>query len=225
MKIRIEKILLSQNFGTRKEVKSIIKKGFVFVNGNIIKDCSLKVDPIIDKLIVNDKEVKYKEFIYIALNKPKDYICATKDNNERTVMTLLEKYKNIKLHIVGRLDKDTTGLVILTNDGNWSHNLKSPKSNTEKEYEVVLKKPLNDLMVKKINSEFYLDNKKLKPIIFKQTSLTTCNIILTEGKYHQVKRMFHLIDNEVLNLKRIRIGNIKLNDLDIIEGKTKEFLI
>lgn len=225
MNIRLDKFLSSQNLGTRKEVKEIIKNNKIFVNGDIVRDGGLKINTLTDEVKVNNIAITYKAFIYIVLNKPKGYICAATDNKNKTIMELLDTYKNIKLHIVGRLDKDTTGLVILTNDGNWSHNLKSPKSNTEKEYEVVLKKPLSDLMVEKINSELYLDNKKLKPIIFKQTSLTTCNIILTEGKYHQVKRIFHLIDNEVLNLKRIRIGNIKLSDLNIIEGKAKEFLI
>jgi len=157
--------------------------------------------------------------------EPKNYVCANKDNLHLTIFDILSNYKNIVLRIVGRLDKDTTGLILLTNDGNWSHNLKAPKSNIEKEYEVILRNPISNLMIEKINSELILDNKKLKPIIFLQTGFNTCNIILNEGKYHQIKRMFHLVNNDVLELKRIRIGEFKLEEFNLLEGEWKKIKI
>lgn len=223
MKIRLEKFMSSQNFGTRSEVKKIIKLGYVMVDKKTISNPSFKLDPLTCKVAVNNKDVEYQKYIYIALNKPKNYVCASNDNLHMTIFDLIDSnYKNANLHIVGRLDKDTTGLVIITNDGNWSHKLKSPKSNTEKEYEVVLGKPLTELMIEKIKSQLVLDNKILKPIKFKKTGLNTCNIILTEGKYHQVKRMFHLIDNEVIELNRIRVGDFRLKELNILIGEWRE---
>lgn len=225
MKMRLEKFMASQNFGSRSEVKKIIKSGDVFVDNQQILDPAFKVDPNQNKISFNNEIIEYKKFLYIALNKPKNYVCASKDNLHSTVLDLVEQYQNFDLHIVGRLDKDTTGLVLLTNDGVWSHKLKSPKSNTEKEYEVTLEKPLDKLMIEKIQSKLILDNKILKPIKFKQTEANKCNVILTEGKYHQVKRMFHLIGNEVTELNRIRIGNFQLKDFNLKPGKWKEINI
>ncbi|MGL5733116.1 MAG: pseudouridine synthase [Metamycoplasmataceae bacterium] len=223
MKIRLEKFISSQNFGSRNNVKKIIKAKRVMVDGLIIDDYSLKIDPLVNKVSIDNKVIDYKEFIYIVLNKPKDYVCANKDSLNKTVFDLINKYENSNLHIVGRLDKDTTGLVLLTNNGNWSHKLKSPKSNTEKEYNVILKSKLTDEMIIKIQSDIILDKKILKPIKFIQTGDNSCNIILTEGKYHQVKRMFHYVGNEVLELNRTRIGEFKLEDFDIKIGEWKEF--
>lgn len=222
MKIRLEKFISSQNFGSRNCVRKSIKSKKVSVNGKITIDYSLKIDPLIDKVKFDNKIIEYKKFIYIALNKPKSYICATKDYLNKTVIELIDGYQDFNLQIVGRLDKDTTGLVLLTNDGDWSHKLKAPKSNTQKEYEVTLKNKLTKMMIEKIQSEFILDNKTLKPIIFIKKSDNKCNIILTEGKYHQIKRMFHLIGNEVIELNRIRIGEFKLEDFKIKIGEWKE---
>ncbi len=222
MKIRLEKIISSQNNLSRKQVKKLIQLGNVLVNDKIEKNPSLKIDPLINKVIFNNKIIEYKEFIYIALNKPKKYICATKDNFQPTILELVNEYSHFNLHIAGRLDKDTTGLVLLTNDGNWSYKLKGPKANIEKEYEVTLKHNLTKSMIKQLQGEIILDNKILKPIKIIQKEINTCNIILSEGKYHQIKRMFHLVDNEVVELNRIRIGRLRLEDLDIAIGEWKE---
>ncbi|MGL4252091.1 MAG: pseudouridine synthase [Metamycoplasmataceae bacterium] len=222
MKIRLEKFISSQNFGSRNHVRKIIKSRRVQVDGIIVDDYALKIDPSINTILIDDKIIQYKKFIYIALNKPKDYICANKDNFNKTVFDLIDKYESSNLHIVGRLDKNTTGLVLLTNNGDWSHKLKSPNSNTEKEYNVVLKKKLTDEMIRKIQSEIVLDNKILKPIKFIKTSDNSCNVVLTEGKYHQVKRMFHFVGNEVIELNRTRIGKFNLEKLNIKIGQWKE---
>ncbi|MGL6125181.1 MAG: pseudouridine synthase [Metamycoplasmataceae bacterium] len=222
MKIRLEKFMSSQNFGSRNQVKKIIKSKRVSVDGEIIIDYSFKIDPSSNQVKLDNKVIDYKKFIYIMLNKPKGYVCATKDNFNKTVIELVDKHNNLNLHIVGRLDKDTTGLVILTNNGEWSHKLKSPKSNTEKEYHVTLKDKLSNEMVKKIQSEIILDNKVIKPIKFNQITDNECRVILTEGKYHQIKRMFNFIGNEVIELNRIRIGTFKLDNFNIGLGEWKE---
>ncbi len=222
MKIRLEKIISSQNNWSRKQTKKSIQLGNILVDNKIERDPSLKIDPLISKIIFDGKVVVYKEFVYIALNKPKNYLCATKDNFQSTILELIDEYSHLNLHIVGRLDKDTTGLVLLTNDGIWSHKLKSPKINVEKEYEVTLKNNLTELAIKKLQGKIILDNKILKPIKIIPKQPNTCNVILTEGKYHQIKRMFHMVDNEVIELNRIRIGKLELKDLNIAIGEWKE---
>ena len=222
MNIRLEKMISSQNNWSRKQVKKEIKMGKVLVDNKIQKDPSFKINPLINEVIFNQEKIEYKEFVYIVLNKPKNYVCATKDNFQATVMELIDQYSNLKLHIVGRLDKDTTGMVLLTNDGEWSHKLKSPKANIEKEYEVVLKHDFTESMLIKIQSEMILDNKILKPIKIIKNEKNKCNIILTEGKYHQIKRMFHMVDNEVIELNRIRIGKLNLKELELEIGDWKE---
>ncbi|MGL5617746.1 MAG: pseudouridine synthase [Metamycoplasmataceae bacterium] len=225
MKIRLEKFISSQNFGSRNQVKKMIKAKRIKVDYKIVDDYSFKIDPHINKVLIDNKIIDYKDFIYIVLNKPKGYVCANKDKLNKTVFDLINKYENTNLHIVGRLDKDTTGLVLLTNDGDWSHKLKSPKSNTEKEYNVLLMNKLTNEMVVKIQSNIILGNKILKPIRFLKTSDNSCNVILTEGKYHQIKRMFHFVGNEVLELNRSRIGKFRLEDLKIKIGAWKEINI
>ena len=117
MKIRLEKFLSHEKLGTRNEVKKIIKKGFIYINGKMEKDFSKKINPLIDKVFLNNVEIKYHEFKYIILNKPKNYVCANNDNMNLTVFDLIDDIAP-NLHIVGRLDKDTTGLVLITNNGN-----------------------------------------------------------------------------------------------------------
>jgi 16S rRNA pseudouridine516 synthase len=117
MKKRLEKIISSQNNLSRKEIKKEIKIGNVLVDGQIQKDPAFKINPLINKIVFKNEEIEYQEFIYIVLNKPKNYVCATKDKDQSTIMDLINRYNNFDLHIVGRLDKDTTGIVLLTNDG------------------------------------------------------------------------------------------------------------
>ncbi|MGL5308430.1 MAG: pseudouridine synthase, partial [Metamycoplasmataceae bacterium] len=169
MKIRLDKFMSSQNFGSRNHVKKLIKTKIIAIDGQIVSDNSIKIDPLINKITFKNKIIEYKKFIYIVLNKPKNYVCANKDNLNKTIFDLINKYENLNLHIVGRLDKDTTGMVLLTNNGEWTHKLKAPNSNIEKEYNVILKNELNDEMIEKIQSHIILDNKILKPIKFIKT--------------------------------------------------------
>ncbi|NQZ29519.1 MAG: rRNA pseudouridine synthase [Mycoplasmatales bacterium] len=223
MKLRLDKYLANQGVGTRSQVKLFIKSKRIFVNGTPQQNTGFKIDPTIDKVEFNHQKIKFKEYIYIALNKPKDFVCANKDNLHQTVFDIVNMYNYRNLFVVGRLDKDTTGLVILTDDGKWAHELKSPKSNTEKEYFVTLKNNVKVEDVSSFNGPMYLDGKLLKPALIKDIEKNKCNVIISEGKFHQIKRMFHKINNEVLELHRTRIKDINLNDFNLKIGEFIEF--
>lgn len=165
------------------------------------------------------KEIKN---VYIALNKPKGYVCALKDNLHPTVMELInEDIKN--LHIVGRLDIDTTGLLIITNDGKYTHNATHPKKHVSKTYQVTLKKPITSENVKTIEDGMFIDHgeTKLKPGKVEVVSDNIVNLTISEGKFHQVKKMFFALDNEVVNLHRISFDKYSLADLKIKIGEYK----
>ncbi|TCG11363.1 pseudouridine synthase [Mycoplasma marinum] len=223
MKIRLDKFLTQEGIGSRSQVKTYIKSKRVFINGIPQKDPKFKVDISTDKVEFNHKEVKYQEFIYIALNKPKGYVCANKDNVSSTVFDLIPGYEHRNLFVVGRLDKDTTGLVLITDDGQWAHKLKSPKSNTDKEYFVTLREELTENQLKAFQKPMTLDDKKLKPGKIKKLDKYTCNVILSEGKFHQVKCMFHKINNNVIELHRTRIKDMELINFKIKQGEFVEF--
>ncbi|MDK2819845.1 MAG: rRNA pseudouridine synthase [Mycoplasmataceae bacterium] len=225
MKIRLDKFLSSQNIGTRSTITKQLKLKKVVVNNQIIQQGSFKIDPELDRVLFDNNIINYCNFIYIAMNKPQNYICANKDKSKQTIIDLIKEPFANSLHIVGRLDIDTTGLVLLTNNGSWTHSLKSPNANIEKEYEVTLKDDITDEMLIKLKSDIFLDNKLLKKVRIEKIYKNTCNIILTEGKYHQIKRMFHYVNNEVIKLKRIRIGIFNLENLNIKEGEWTKIII
>ncbi|TCG11323.1 16S rRNA pseudouridine(516) synthase [Mycoplasma todarodis] len=200
-----------------------MKSKRVFVNGVPQQDIGYKVDPEKDIIEFNHEKVAFKKHVYIALNKPKDFVCANKDNLHKTVFDIVDVYKHKNMFVVGRLDKDTTGLVILTDDGKWAHELKSPKSNTEKEYFVTLKNDVKEEDVLAFKGPMHLDEKLLKPALIKDVTKNECNVIISEGKFHQVKRMFHKVNNEVLELHRTRIKDIKLSDFELKIGEYTEF--
>lgn len=167
--------------------------------------------------------MKNKEFIYLAFNKPKNCVSALKDNIHKTIIDYLpQEYK--KLHIVGRLDKDTEGLIILTNDGKLTHNLTHPKKHIDKTYEVELKNDFNSKYIEKLENPFYIDYGKTLVQGSKVQIINNNKINLTiyEGKFHQVKKMMFNVENEVTNLKRISIGKLKLSNLNL---KTGEFCL
>ncbi|MCZ2499679.1 pseudouridine synthase [Xylophilus sp. Kf1] len=190
--------------GTRSEVKQLLKKGSVKVNQNIVKLPKLHVNPNSDEIMVNDEVVSYIDKVYIMLNKPKGYISATED----------ELHPNI--FPVGRLDKDTEGLLLVTNDGQFNHEVMNPNKHVSKTYEVYSKHPITQFDIDKFKSGIELSDGKLKPAILKKVDNYVSHVTIYEGKYHQVKRMFHSIENEVLELKRIKIAQLELDhNLDL----------
>ncbi len=167
------------------------------------------------KLIANEIIDDIGTF-YLAMNKSAGYVCSNSDHDGISILNIIDfHYLKKGIHIVGRLDKDTTGLVLLTNDGEFTHKLKNPKSNIEKEYVVTLKTPLDKQMLNQLKQPMKMDGKWLKPFEVNNVIDNTCHVIIREGKYHQIKRMFHAVNNEVIALQRIRIGNLTLASLDL----------
>ncbi len=224
MNIRIDKFISEQAGITRSEAKTAIKKKQVTINGNIVKSADVKLDTEKDIVAYNGRELIYREFMYIMLNKPDGVVCATRDELSETVLQLLPPELIRKgLFPAGRLDKDTEGFVFITDDGALAHRMLSPKSHVEKEYIVTLEKPYEEKYKDIFANGVTIDGgEKCMPatIIFTDDSKVV-RLILHEGKYHQVKRMMQAVGNKVTHLKRIRIGGIML-DASLESGKARE---
>ena len=227
--MRLDKFLANSGIGTRKEVKIILKKGKIKVNEKIVKDAKMQVDEIKDDVKIEGEKITYKPFVYIMMNKPSGVISATEDGKHKTVIDLLcKKYKNYKVFPVGRLDIDTEGLLLLTNDGVLAHNLLSPKKHVDKKYYVELKEPLTIEKKKilengiKLEENFVTKKAKIE-IIDKDEDIEVNSVFITisEGKFHQVKRMFKFVENEVLYLKRVKMGKLLLPE-DLKLGEYRE---
>lgn len=214
--MRLDKFLANMGVGTRSEVKQLLKKGSVKVNQNIVKLPKLHVNPNSDEIMVNDEVVSYIDKVYIMLNKPKGYISATEDEVHPTIIDLIPEYAHLNIFPVGRLDKDTEGLLLVTNDGQFNHEVMNPNKHVSKTYEVYSKHPITQFDIDKFKSGIELSDGKLKPAILKKVDNYVSHVTIYEGKYHQVKRMFHSIENEVLELKRIKIVQLELDhNLDL----------
>lgn len=224
MNIRIDKFVSEQAGITRSEAKTAIKKKQVTINGNIVKSADVKLDTEKDIVAYNGKELIYREFMYIMLNKPDGVVCATRDELSETVLQLLPPELIRKgLFPAGRLDKDTEGFVFITDDGALAHKMLSPKSHVEKEYIVTLEKPYEEKYKDIFANGVTIDGgEKCMPatIIFTD-DVKVVRLILHEGKYHQVKRMMQAVGNKVTHLKRIRIGGIMLDEA-LSPGKARE---
>lgn len=224
---RIDKILANMGYGTRKEVKKLIKKELVEVNGEKVKDPSINIDPEKDKILVGDEVVNYRKFIYIMMNKPEGVVSATFDNYDETVIDLLEEeYQVFNPFPVGRLDKDTVGLLLITNDGELNHKLISPKWKVDKVYYAEINKEVDESDVEAFKNGIVIsDGYKCLPgkleIIKSNENGTEVYVTIQEGKFHQVKRMFESLDKKVVYLKRVKFGNINL-DQNLEEGEYRE---
>ena len=218
--MRLDKFLVNSGIGTRKEVKDILKNKKISVNDAFVKDGKIQIDEEKDIVKYEDKIIHYKPFVYIMLNKPAGVISATEDNHHKTVIDLLNnEYRTYDVFPVGRLDIDTEGLLLLTNNGVLSHNLLSPKKHVDKKYYVKIANSLSDDDIKMLENGIKLEEnfvtKKAKVEIICNNSEKNENlayITISEGKFHQVKRMFKAVNNEVLYLKRVKIGNLSLDE-------------
>ena len=216
--VRLDKYLADMNIGTRSEVKIFIKKKKVKVNGEIALKDNIKIDVDSDIVEVDGKELAYVEYEYYMLNKPAGVISATKDDLDKTVVDLI-KDNTRDIFPVGRLDKDTEGLLILTNDGELSHNLLSPKKHVDKKYYAKIKGLVDVEHIEQfkrglnVNDEYITKEAKLEILSVDNSSNTSeIYVTITEGKYHQVKRMFKAIGMEVIYLKRVAMGELKLDE-------------
>ena len=211
--MRIDKFLANSGIGTRKEVKELLKKKMIKVNDIVVTEAKTHIDEDNDIITFGGERIEYKEFLYIMLNKPQDVISATDDPRHRTVLDLLEEpLTKVGLFPVGRLDKDTEGLLVLTNDGKMAHELLTPKKHVPKRYYAELKKPLSKEEAKILENGVDLETFTTKPAKVEFITEDKVYIIISEGKYHQVKRMFKCVGNRVLYLKRTGMGNLGLDE-------------
>lgn len=224
---RIDKVLSYSLGVSRKDVKSLLQKGKVSLDGVVCKKSDIKIDPEKTKITVEGKEVLYKKNTYLMLNKPKGYVSATNDKKEKTVLNLVPPELLRKdMFPAGRLDKDTTGFVLLTDDGNFAHEILSPKKHVTKEYIVTVDGKINDEHINLFRSgaELKSGEKCLSALLIPLTvseEKSVARIIIKEGMYHQIKRMFGSVGLTVTELKRIKIGSLSLDE-NLEEGKVKE---
>lgn len=224
---RLDKIISNLGYGSRKEIKQLARKGFIEVDGTIIKDSGMSVDPEKSIIKINGEEIFYREYIYLMMNKPDGVISATFDNRDETVIDLLEvEHQVFNPFPVGRLDKDTVGLLLLTNDGELNHRLLSPKWHVDKVYYAKINKPVDENDVEAFKNGITLDDgylcKEAKlEILSSNESGSEIRLTIQEGKFHQVKRMFNAVDKEVTYLKRVEFGGLLLDET-LEEGEYRE---
>lgn len=210
--MRLDKFLANAGIGSRKEVSKLIRGRRVKVEDEIINKPNHKVS-YDSHITVNDEEVTLEEYIYLMLNKPPGVISSTENGPTQTVMELIDHPQIHELFPVGRLDKDTTGLQIISNDGKLSHSLLSPKNKIGKTYEVILKEDVTDEDIVKLEAGIPLKDFTSSPAIAKRVEDRKVELTIYEGKFHQVKRMFIYLNNEVVGLKRLTFGNLALDEL------------
>lgn len=213
--MRLDKFLCEMNLGTRSQVKDLIRRGVVTVNGISVKNADSRVDEGKDSVCVRGQAVGYRKFFYYMLNKPVGVISATKDKLSPTVMELLRpEDRRSDLFPAGRLDRDTEGFLLLTNDGDLAHRLLSPKKHVDKTYRVSLEHGLSAEDIQRLEQGVDIGEERLTlPARVQQTEEEKV-ILLTiqEGKFHQVKRMLQAVDNGVTALKRISFGGLTLDE-------------
>ena len=211
--LRMDKFLCEEGLGTRSEVKALLKKGLVTVNGTVCKAPDQKVNPEMDEVIYQGRRLQYQEFFYYMLHKPQGVITATEDKEEHTVMELLGKDFRKDLFPVGRLDKDTEGLLLVTNDGELAHALLSPKKHVPKTYLVQVPESLDGGQIEALEKGLNIGDDKLTlPAHVEVLDNTHIYLTICEGRYHQVKRMLSHVGSSVLYLKRVSFGPLKLDD-------------
>ncbi|UOQ87433.1 pseudouridine synthase [Gracilibacillus salinarum] len=212
--MRLDKFLANMGYGSRKEVKISVKKKKITVNNEVVRKADIHIDPDKDEVAFNGTIIEYKANIYIMLNKPGGYLSATEDSKQKTVLDLIaERDKVLEPFPVGRLDKDTEGLLLLTNDGQLAHDLLSPNKHITKTYIAKLDRDISDHDVQLFEKGITLDDGYItKPAVLRRIEDKEVEIKITEGKFHQIKRMFEALDNKVLYLKRVAMGNVQLDE-------------
>ena len=211
--MRLDKYLVSMQVGSRSEVKDFCKKGFITVNVVICKQSDTKIDENKDEISYKGQILSYEKFRYYMLHKPAGVVTATKDNHEKTVLDLLSGVNTKDLSPAGRLDKDTEGLLLITNDGELIHNLLSPKKHVDKTYYIKAREALTETDLQALEQGVDIGDGTLTlPARAYLTGEKELLLIIHEGKFHQVKRMLQAVNNEVLYLKRMSFGSLKLDD-------------
>ena len=226
-KERLDKLLAHEGFGSRKDIRKLLRNCEVLVNGSRTYDPATQVDAESDTISVDGEEINLHKNLYLMMNKPQHYVCSTKEGDHETVFDLLDDslrtpYLQDKLHLVGRLDMDTEGLLLFTTDGELTHRLISPKSHISKTYLCGLEHPETADHQASITAKFESgievgpeDNEQgftAQPAQITWLNDTTAHLTIYEGKYHQVKRMFAAVGNKIVYLKRISMGQLQLDE-------------
>ncbi len=214
-KQRLDKIIASQGLYSRSDVRRLVRCSEIIVNGKAVSDSGMKIDPAVDSVTVSGKPFVYSEFVYIMLNKPKGVVSASRSPDEKTVVDLVPaEMKRDGLFPAGRLDKDTTGFVLITDDGAFAHDILSPKKHIEKTYIAVLDRPIGEAELEKFRTGITLaDGYECLPAeisVLSEDGLTV-EIKLREGKYHQIKRMAAACGSHVNELHRKSMGGLELD--------------
>ncbi len=215
--MRLDKYLANANLGSRKEVNKLIKKGEVSVNGTIVKNPKTDVG-YEDDIVYIDIPIVLEEFIYFMMNKPNGVISSTEEGPTETVIDLIAHPQQGELFPVGRLDKDTVGLLFITNDGKLAHQLLSPKNEYYKTYHVTLRDEVTESDIKQLETGIELKEFTTKPAKAELLNSEEVSLSITEGKFHQVKRMFIALGNEVVKLKRTNFATLELDET-LAEGE------
>jgi len=220
--MRLDKYLAHATGLTRSRAHGMIRSGRVRVDGKVVKVIGFKV-PDGAEVTLCDQSIAVGGKRYIMLNKPTDVVCATTDASHKTVIDLLQIDNKKELHVAGRLDIDTTGLVLITDDGDWSHRVTSPKHSVGKTYLATLAEPVEESLIEQFAEGLELrnENKKTLPARLEIIAPTQVRLTLSEGKYHQVKRMFAAVGNRVVELHRESIGAVQL-DKTLEPGQWRE---
>lgn len=226
---RIDKVLASQGALSRREVKEIIKSGTIKVNGSVISNPAFKLDCENDAVELDGQPLRLTKYIYIMLNKPQGVVSASKSEDDVTVVSLVpDALRRKGLFPAGRLDKDTTGFVLITDDGDFAHRILSPKNHIFKTYEARLEHPLGEAEQKMLRDGITLSDgthlKKSSVKVLESGDNPLVQIKICEGKYHQVKRMFAAVGNRVLKLHRTKMGGLEL-DKGLGEGECREISV
>ncbi len=223
---RLDRVLSNFGFGTRSEIRQMVKNGIVKVDGAVVKANGMQVSPDSCIIDVDGEILNYREFIYVMMNKPAGVISATEDSKQKTVLDILpDEFKCFDLFPAGRLDIDTEGLLLLTNDGKLSHELLSPKKHVPKRYYALIDGVVGEDVAEGFKEGVILDDGyKTMPaelFILKAGQRSEIELVLHEGKFHQVKRMFEAVGRKVLFLKRIRMGGLDLDPM-LASGECRE---
>ncbi len=223
-RLRLDKFLADQNIGTRKQIKEYLKNGRCRVNGEVIVKPDYHIDENKDAVSFDDQVLTYSRFHYYLLNKPQGYVSSTQDGRNRTVLDILEGEMVKGLSCCGRLDIDTEGLLLLTDDGDLIHRLLSPKKHVDKTYEAHIRKPLSEDDIKTLERGVDIGDKKDNgdidytlpaKVLIKdndEDGHPVIHLVIHEGRFHQVKRMLQAVDNEVVFLRRLKMGSLSLDD-------------
>lgn len=219
--MRLDRFLAHVGLGTRKDVKFLIRTRRIRINDKYITSDSAQINTSVDKVWFDDQLLVYKEFKYYLLNKPKGYVCANEDSISPTVILLNEEFSRFDVHTVGRLDKDTTGVLLLTNNGKLTHQLINPKYNIDKVYLASVDKELDHNLVEEFKAGFFVnDEYKTLPAKLEIISPQTAKLTINEGKYHQVKRMFLHFGYKVIDLHRDQFHTLRVDELK--PGESRE---